>query len=235
MQRRRYFDSVENFWTKVTRLNDNGLFVPPSISLLRSWFHVSHHPSVHSTGLMLLDLEGGKFFVCFGWACACIYFNLNWLLLWVLLVCFYCNFDDNVQSCQARPNIDATSPVDCECIMPLESLLANFKLLAVDSFLAAYKRCNEYGCWISCCELLTFACATAFATLSMSVVEAVKPLILQWTNGWFFPMSKQNDDFSIFFRFNGFRLLLGDLLSIYMHVFTQFLLSNLFLSLSFFW
>lgn len=99
-----------------------------------------------------------------------------------------------VQSCHARPNIDATSPVDCECIMPLESLLANFKLLAVDSFLAAYKRCNEYGCWMSCCELLTAACATALATLSMSVVEAVKPLYCnEQTDD--FPMSKQNGDF----------------------------------------
>lgn len=47
---------------------------------------------------------------------------------------------------QARPNIDATSPVDCEWIIPLESLLANLRLFAVDNFRAAYKRCNEYGC-----------------------------------------------------------------------------------------
>lgn len=86
--------------------------------------------------------------------------------------------------------------------MPLESwLLVNFKLLAVESLRAAYKRCNEYGCWMSCCEPLTAACATAFATLSISVVDAVKPLSVwrdfgvcgrknERTNGMEFEMSK---------------------------------------------
>lgn len=46
---------------------------------------------------------------------------------------------------QARPNIDATSPVDCEWIIPFESFCVNFKLLAFDNLRAAYKRCNEYG------------------------------------------------------------------------------------------
>lgn len=108
------------------------------------------------------------------WLCVCLakcplLILLAYRSIGMNLIAFY--------TCQARPNIDATSPVDCECIMPLESwLLVNFKLLAFDSFRAAYKRCNEYGCWMSCCELLTAACATAFATLSMSVVDAVKPL-----------------------------------------------------------
>lgn len=93
---------------------------------------------------------------------------------WLLFVANN-NSHHHHDSYQARPNIDATSPVDCEWIIPFESLLANLRLLAVDNFRAAYKRCNEYGCWISCCELLTAAAATALATLSISVVDAVKP------------------------------------------------------------
>lgn len=111
-------------------------------------------------------------------------------MLLALLCCLrYCPMMILVYSCHARPNIDATSPVDCECIMPLESLLANFKLLAVDNFLATYKRCNEYGCWISCWELLTalmFDDCTACATESMSVVEAVKPLVFAWNKRMIF-------------------------------------------------
>ena len=48
---------------------------------------------------------------------------------------------------------------------------------------------------MSCCELLTAVCATEFATLSMSVVEAVKPLIFCNEQTDDFPMSKQNGDF----------------------------------------